>query len=116
MRTNDVLATMAEIVEKRMELYKGDFYEYDVEMIRRERPREFAWMVRTTGTHMIIPPEKGADLSYWRHCYDLFKRSNRWFYHVKLKPDGSGEVTLSEQRCDAFAYRMTGLRAERRSA
>ena len=110
MKTNDVLATMASIVEKRIELYKEDFYKYDTELINDERPHEFVWMVRTTGTHLMTPPCEKTDLEKWRHWYDTFKHSNTWFYHMKLKSDGSGEVTRSEKRCDEFAYRRTGIR------
>ena len=107
MRTENVLDTMAAIVERRVELYKGDFYDYDTERIERERPREFAWFVRDTGTHMMTPPAEDADLGRWREVYELFKGCNERFYHVRMNTDGSGEVTLSERRCDEFAARMT---------
>jgi len=107
MRTDNVLKTMAGIVEKRVELYKEDFYEHDLKFLLEKEPTEFAWMVRETGTHLMADTEAervGGDS--WMHCYEVFKRSNKWFYHVRLRADGSGEVTLSEKRCDEFAARM----------
>ncbi len=111
MKTNDVLGTMAAIVEKKLVAYKDDFYKYDIERIEEEHPSEFAWMLRETGTHMMTPPEERTDLGKWLHYYEVFKRSNTWFYHVKMNADGSGEVTLSERRCDEFARRMSGRSA-----
>ena len=112
MKTDDVLKTMAAIVEKRVALYKGDFYEYDVGVVLGQEPSEFAWMVRETGTHLMPDTEAervGGDA--WMHCYEVFKRPNRWFYHVRMNADGSGEVTLSERRCDEFASRMARVKA-----
>jgi hypothetical protein len=110
MKTDNVLETMAAIVEKRVELYKGDFYDYDIDLIHEYETHEFVWMVRPTGTHMVFP-EMTKDKSYLRFLYDLYKGPNKWFYYVRINDDGSGEVTLSEKRCDDFAFRMTGLLA-----
>ena len=106
MKTSNVLCTMAEIVEKRMELYKDDFYKYDTKYIFVKRPHEFVWFVRPTGTHLLTRPNNPEDAEAWLHVYEMFKVYNKWFYHVKMDADGSGEVTLSEKRCDEFARKI----------
>jgi hypothetical protein len=108
MRTADVIETMMEIVERKLVLYKDDFYKYDMERIAEEHPREFVWMVRDTGTHMMTPLAEGENKELWLDRYELFKRFNDWFYYVRMNADGSGEVVLSEKRCNEFAARITG--------
>ena len=100
MKTNNVIETMATIVEKRVQLYKSDFYEWDMQLIDELHPREFVWLVRPTGTDMMIPGISVPD--DWDYFYELYGRRTKWFYYVRLEEGGGGEVTLSKKKCDAL--------------
>ena len=107
MKTNDVLAKMQEITEKQVKWYKVDFYDYDKPWIIRDKPSEFVWMVRDTGTHIMMPREPDEDKSLWRRHYDMFRDVNKHFYYCTMRPDGSGTVTRSPKLCAEFAARQT---------
>ena len=104
MKVANVIETMASIVEKRLVAYKDDFYHWDLKTLSEERPAEFVWLLRPTGTELLH--EDDPKPGYWTHCYELFGARTKWFYHVRMNEDGSGEVTLSRKRCDGFAARM----------
>lgn len=107
MKTADVIQTMQQIAEKQIQCYKSDFYDYDRPRLIEERPRAFVWMVRESGTHLMTPRDPEQDKSIWRHCYDVFANANEHFYFCTMRPDGSGTVTRSRARCDAFATAQT---------
>lgn len=107
MKTNNVLAKMAEITEKRIKWYKSDFYKFDTDRIKKEKPSEFVWMIRDSGTHLMTPNDCHGDKGLWRHCYDIFAAMNDDFYYCTLNDDGSGTVTRSAQKCLAFADRQS---------
>lgn len=96
MKVDNVIGKMAEIVERRLELYKDDFYRWDMELIGEMGHGEFVWLLRPTGTDMMT--EDGADLEFYR----IFSNRSKWFYLVRIDEDGSGEVTQSRKRCDEF--------------
>lgn len=107
MKTADVLTTMQAITEKRVKLYKTDYYDYDRPRIEAEQPAEFVWMVRETGTHIMTPRDITEEGSMWRYRFDLFSAANEHLYYCRRRPDGSGEVTESPRRCIAFADRQS---------
>ena len=104
MKTECIIQTMAQIVEKKVKLYKSDFYKFDIrQMFRIGGDSEFVWFVRDTGTHLLSDDD---DEHVWNKYYPMYKSCNDWFYHVKMHADGSGEVTLSEKQCDRMARKM----------
>lgn len=111
MKVNCVIEKMASIVESYIELYKEDFYKYDIERIIKEQPHEFVWLIRPTGTHLMT--DSVEDGKRWAELYELFKMANKRFYHVTMNKDGSGEITLSEEQCDEFAIRMSRIQEGR---
>ena len=107
MKTDNVLAKMQELTEKHVKWYKTDFYDYDRPWILRDKPSEFVWMIRESGTHIMMPRDSDEDKEVWRLHYDAFAAANRDFYYCTMDPDGSGTVTKSTQKCLAFADRQT---------
>lgn len=107
MKTNDVLAKMQEITERTVKCYKTDFYDYDRPWILRDRPSEFVWMVRESGTHLMVPRVSEEDKDLWRHRYDIFSDANKDFYYCTMNSDGSGTVTKSPKKCAEFANRQS---------
>lgn len=107
MKVNDVLQKMQEITERRIKLYKTDFYDYDKPWILRDKPSEFVWMIRDSGTHIMMPRDSDEDKELWRHHYDIFSAANTDFYYCTMNPDGSGTVTKSMQKCADFANRQS---------
>ena len=107
MKVNNVLQKMREITERRIKLYKTDFYDYDVPWLKRDQPSEFVWMIRDSGTHLMVPCGPDEDKELWRHRYDIFSAANTDFYYCTLNSDGSGTVTKSDKKCAAFAARQS---------
>ena len=107
MKVKNVLQKMQEITERVVKWYKCDFYNYDKPWILRDKPSEFVWMIRDSGTHIMMPREDDEEKDLWRHRYDIFSAANKDFYYCTMNPDGSGTVTKSRQRCEAFAKRQT---------
>lgn len=107
MKTANVLQTMQEITEKYVKLYKSDFYDYDRPRIMRDRPAEFVWMIRETGTHIMMPRDSETETGEnWRYRYNIFAGCNETLYYCTMRPDGSGTITRSAQKCEAFAQRQ----------
>lgn len=107
MKTDNVLAKMQEITEKRVKLYKTDFYNYDMPRILEEHPSEFVWMVRESGTHLMTPLDADGDKHMWRYYYEIFRGANEHLFYCTMNPDGSGTVTRSTKKCEEFADRQT---------
>lgn len=106
MKTPHVLQTMLEITEKHVKSYKTDFYEHDRERISRERPQEFVWMIRETGTHLMTPRRPDESPAAWVARFEAFRGCNERTYYCTMGADGSGTVTLSPKRCADFAARQ----------
>lgn len=106
-KADNVLKKMGEIAEKRVKHYKCDFYDYDLPWIKRDKPGEFVWMVRESGTHLMVPRGDDEDKGQWREHYDLFAGINDFFYYCTMNNDGSGTVTLSPKKCAEFAARQS---------
>lgn len=99
MKVSNVIEKLTQIVEQKVKYYKTDFYDYDKGEIELAKPCEFVWMCRDTGTHILFFDmfEEGDRLRTW---YNAFKSANERVYLVRIEEYGSGEVTLSEHRCD----------------
>ena len=84
----DLLDAMEEQVKKFVELYKEDFYKYDVECITKSDENEefeFVWLVRDTGTWMVHP----------KNLHSLFSFLSQTPHEVYLVGKGRGVYTLT---------------------
>lgn len=107
MKTAHVLQTMQELTEKHVKLYKTDFYDHDRPRIFRDRPEEFVWMIRETGTHIMTPRDPDEPAAIWQERFDIFSAVNERLYYCTLNADGSGTVTHSAKKCREFAARQS---------
>ncbi len=61
--TEDLIKHMERIVKRDVKHYQSDFYDYDVDTIKRNKEPErrffYMWVVRDCGTHLL--PIGGAD-------------------------------------------------------
>lgn len=107
MKTDNVLHKMQEITENHITTYKTDFYDYDLPRLTENKPSEFVWMIRQSGTHLMLPPAQDADRDYWLFLFNVYASANERLYYCTMNKDGSGTITHSESRARRFAEQVT---------
>ena len=98
-KTNELFKQMENIVKRHVKAYQEDFYIHDIHSLVNHSTSEFIWMVRKTGTDLII--KNGHYTSkdgYWtgKSWFNAAKRYAEHFYYYNPKTNRLTKITLDK--------------------
>lgn len=95
-KTNELFKQMENIVKRHVKAYHQDFYIHDIHSIVNHNNSDFVWMVRKTGTDLII--KNGhciSDEGNWtgKLWFNAIRDRNEHYYYYNTKTNRLTKIT-----------------------
>lgn len=69
---NELIIKMESLVNNFMKSYQTDFIEYDKKRLMNSKADKYVWILRTTGTQLLIKNDLKDAKTYSSSCYDYY--------------------------------------------
>lgn len=79
----NIIETMTNLVEKKVEHYKSDFYDHDLKTLENPEYNNYIWILRDSGT-WLFPEDEASNIYSYCLKYD---NSVIGFYKLDIKAD-----------------------------